>query len=62
MNDLDNIKKQIHTINPEISDELLDLLYKFVSTKLNNENLDLSSKIKSLPESAYTMINKQMCI
>ena len=34
MNELEIIKEQIRTINPEITDELLDLLYEFISHKI----------------------------
>lgn len=33
MKTLEEIKKEIHTINPDITDELLDLLYEYVSIR-----------------------------
>ncbi len=33
MNELDKLTKKIHTINPNISEELLDLLCEYVSKK-----------------------------
>lgn len=33
MKTLDEIREEIHTINPEFSNELLDLLYEYVMTK-----------------------------
>lgn len=31
---LEEIKEKIHTINPEITDELLELLYEYVTNRL----------------------------
>lgn len=31
--DLETIKEKIHTINPDITDELLDLLYEYIMQK-----------------------------
>ena len=33
---LEQIKEKIHTINPEITDELLDLLYEYIFSKYYN--------------------------
>lgn len=33
MKTLEEIKKEIHTINPDITDALLDLLYEYMFTK-----------------------------
>lgn len=33
MKTLDEIREEIHTINPEFSNELLDLLYEYIMTK-----------------------------
>lgn len=33
MKSLEKIKEEIRTINPEITDELLDLLYEYIFTK-----------------------------
>ena len=34
----EEIKKEIHTINPDITDALLDLLYEYVSIR-QHENM-----------------------
>ena len=34
---LEQIKEKIHTINPEITDELLDLLYEYIFSKYYND-------------------------
>ena len=39
MNELQEVKEKIRTINPEITDELLDLLYEYVTIKLSNRIL-----------------------
>lgn len=36
----EEIKKEIHTINPDITDELLDLLYEYVSIRQHENMLD----------------------
>lgn len=33
MTKLDEIKNKIHTVNPNITDELLDLLYEYVAER-----------------------------
>ena len=38
MNKLDELKNKIHTVNPNITDELLDLLYEYI-TKRTYENM-----------------------
>lgn len=40
MRTLEEIKKEIHTINPDITDELLDLLYEYVSIRQYENILD----------------------
>lgn len=40
MNTLEEIKKEIHTINPDITDTLLDLLYEYVSIRQHENMLD----------------------
>lgn len=40
MRTLEEIKKEIHTINPDITDELLDLLYEYVSIRQHENMLD----------------------
>lgn len=40
---LEKIKEKIRTINPEITDELLDLLYEFVMRK---HSIDFKEKVK----------------
>lgn len=37
MNELNTIKEKIRTINPEITDELLDLLYEYFLTRHVND-------------------------
>ena len=34
---LEQIKEKIRTINPEITDELLDLLYEYIFSKYYND-------------------------
>ena len=43
MNNLEQLKENIRKINPEITDELLDLLYEYFSKKFANELRDYSS-------------------
>lgn len=53
---IDEIKKNIHTINPQITDEVLDLLYEYIVTRKSNEDfqsiqaaqLDIKGIIKSI--------------
>lgn len=40
MKTLGEIQKGIHTINPDITDELLDLLYEYVSIRQHENMLD----------------------
>ena len=40
MKTLEEIKKEIHTINPDITDALLDLLYEYVSIRQHENMLD----------------------
>lgn len=40
MKTLGEIKKEIHTINPDITDELLNLLYEYVSIRQHENMLD----------------------
>ena len=35
---IDEIKNEIHKINPQITDELLDLLYEYIATRFKNEH------------------------
>lgn len=35
---IDKIKENIHTINPQITDEVLDLLYEYIVTRKSNED------------------------
>ena len=35
---IDETKKNIHTINPQITNELLDLLYEYIMIRKSNEN------------------------
>lgn len=37
MKTINEIKKEIRTINPMLSDELLDLLYEYIFTRYSNE-------------------------
>lgn len=37
MKTINEIKKEIRTINPMFSDELLDLLYEYIFTRYSNE-------------------------
>ncbi len=37
MNNLDNIKENIRTINPYFSDKLIDLLYEYITQRFANE-------------------------
>lgn len=43
----EEIKKEIHTINPDITDELLDLLYEYVSTRQHENMLDFLNNYSS---------------
>lgn len=46
MNELEKIKEKIHTVNPEITDELLDLLYEYVMTRYKK---DVEYSLSHLP-------------
>lgn len=35
---IDEIKNNIHTRNPQITDEVLDLLYEYIVTRKSNED------------------------
>lgn len=48
-NKLDKIKENIRTINPEITDELLDLLYEYIS-EMNLVRLQESLNNKTIRE------------
>ena len=37
MNNLDDIKENIRTINPHFSDQLIDLLYEYIAQRFANE-------------------------
>lgn len=37
MNNLNDIKKDIHTINPDFSDKLIDLLYEYITQRFSNQ-------------------------
>lgn len=43
----EEIKKEIHTINPDITDELLDLLYEYVNIKQHENMLDFLNNYSS---------------
>lgn len=47
MKTLEEIKKEIHTINPDITDELLDLLYEYVSIRQHENMLDFVNNYSS---------------
>ena len=47
---LEQIKEKIHTINPEITDELLDLLHEYIFSKYYNNISLLCLKIFFLAE------------
>ena len=59
MNTLEEIKKRIHTINPDITDELLDLLYEYMFTKyLNNYKEKIrTNDLKDIIDCALKPIN-----
>ena len=47
MKTLEEIKKEIHTINPDITDALLDLLYEYVSIRQHENMLDFVNNYSS---------------
>lgn len=61
MRTLEEIKKEIHTINPDITDELLDLLYEYVSIRQHENMLDFvnnySSYQKELKKIVYDSLS-----
>lgn len=48
MKTLEEIKKEIRTINPAFTDELLDLLYEYVFAKHYKDIVDSLSKNKDM--------------
>lgn len=54
---LDEIKERIHTINPRITDELLDLLYEFICKKYQEDQIKLLDTLK-MNESLQDKIQK----
>lgn len=37
MDKLKELERNIHTINPEITDDLLNLLYEYIAQRINQE-------------------------
>ena len=62
MNKLDELKNKIHTVNPNITDELLDLLYEYI-TKRTYENMrDVkNNEIFQKYVSSVTLGKKSIC-
>lgn len=61
MKNLDNIKKSIQEINPDFSDELLDLLYEYFFERNLNEALSYYDNLKLEPDKCLELsdiINK----
>lgn len=54
---LEEIKEKIRTINPEITDELLDLLYEFVMRKHSIDFKERVSTNNSMQNFINYMIN-----
>lgn len=49
MNKLIEIKNKIHIVNPDVTDELLDLLYEYILVRLKKQHSieNMSTQIKS---------------
>lgn len=47
MKNIEEIKKEIQTINPYITDEVLDLLFEYVEQRLRNELKSTNRKISN---------------
>lgn len=57
MNKLEEIKEKIRTINPNITDELLDLLYEFAITKYTNNMTNCFNNNPDLDDILKYVIN-----
>lgn len=63
METLEQIKKDIHRISPTITDELLDLLYQYITVRQNDATIkvlhELSEDDKKLIKNAtLNLLNK----
>lgn len=60
MKTLEEIKKEIHTINPDITDALLDLLYEYVSIRQHENMLDFLNNYSSCQKEIKKIVQESL--